>query len=103
MKKTNVYATLTFIKIQKAMVYNSSTQVFPKTVPKALTGVIKILFLYQIESYNNKSQHFSGISSFWTVSKNQPVIKWIDSINKGMPQLSQFHPSFLNFAPKCSS
>ena len=38
-----------------------------KPLSKSITAVFKILF-YQIQSYKDQSQYFSGIDTFWTKS-----------------------------------
>ena len=51
-----------------------------KPLSKAITKIFK-LFYKQIETYNDKSLHYSSIKTFWVIQNNENVIKSIEKLN----------------------
>ena len=58
-----------------------------KSLSKNVTSAFK-LFYKQIEAYNQKSQFFSGVNTFWVIQNNKPVTKTIKKLNRRHKALS---------------
>ena len=58
----------------------ASKQTSLKPLLKDLTCIFK-LFQKQVESYNDKSRVWAGVSGFWVIQNSNPVIERINKIN----------------------
>ena len=57
----------------------------PKSSIKPLASTITStfrLFLRQIQTYNDKCSFLTGVSTFWVVQNNKPVIDAMNGLNK---------------------
>ena len=52
-----------------------------KPLLKDVTCILK-LFQHQIKSFHNKNRVWTGVSNFWVIENNAPVVERIDKINK---------------------
>lgn len=80
-------------------VYNTSSLYVPSNhlLKSYLPSLKHFSIFYQTESDNDQIRHVSKINTFWTILKNQPVLKDICNTNKQSKaaSISSFYFSFL--------
>ena len=85
-------------KIQKTPVGERFIIASPKcSVTPLLKDVILKLFQKQVESFHDKSWLWVGVSNFWVIQNNKPVVDRINKINtkKKAVSITTFHFSTL--------
>ena len=72
-------------KMPKSLIKARFIIVSPKSSIKPLASTITSifhLFFRQIQTYNDRCRFLTGVSTFWVVQKNRPLIDAMNGLNK---------------------